>query len=544
MKHFYYFILSLLLFTFSNQNIIAQQINKNTLDQVNKNFVVMEITTGTWCSACPGAANGADDMHENGHKVAIIENHGGDSYEYPGSTSRNSLYGNSSYPSTTFNGLNKQVGGGNAGSTNYPVYLSRYNTAIAVMSDFTLDLSATNPSGDDYDVIIDINEPGDYTNTNLVVHLVVTESHIPVNWMGMNEVNFVSRAMYPTKNGTSFTGGSDTINISFTADSSWDIYNCELIAFIQDKNTKEILQADLMSLAPSVGTNNAQVLEADFEITCYNIEPTVKVRNAGAADITSFTINYSINSGADTGTFNWTGDLNFNQVAFVTINDFSPNSINETNDIEFEITNVNGGTDDDSSNNILNTTFNKLPDAATTTVNVEVITDNHGNELTWRIRNSEDTVVAFGNGYGNSQTYTETLDLPANCYYITLTDNGDDGGCSVKLTDINDNTLYFIDGDYGNEDVHYFATNMWAGDTEVNFAEALIYPNPTNGVLMIENVEGLNYSIVDTLGRVLLSKNNLSNIERISVSNFTDGTYFLKISNGKKIRTERVIISK
>ena len=33
---------------------------------VPREMVVMEIGTGTWCTYCPGAAMGADDLLENG----------------------------------------------------------------------------------------------------------------------------------------------------------------------------------------------------------------------------------------------------------------------------------------------------------------------------------------------------------------------------------------------------------------------------------------------------------------------------------------------
>jgi hypothetical protein len=54
--------------------------------------VLFEIATGTWCQYCPGAAKGADDMVHNGHDVAIIEYHGGDSYENTASLDRISYY--------------------------------------------------------------------------------------------------------------------------------------------------------------------------------------------------------------------------------------------------------------------------------------------------------------------------------------------------------------------------------------------------------------------------------------------------------------------
>jgi hypothetical protein len=222
--------------------------------QVNKNYVVVEIGTGTWCQYCPGAAMGADDLVENGHLVAIIENHNGDPYAYTASNARNTYYNITGYPTAFFNGGNSVVGGSHTESM-YGSYLPKYNSAIAVLSDFTMDLSETH-NGLDYTVTIDVNEVGNYTGENLVVQLALTESHIQVNWQGMTEVNFVSRAMYPSHLGTTYTGGTSSINLSFTADPSWDLSNSELVAFIQDNTSKAILQADKLTLAEPNGTNN------------------------------------------------------------------------------------------------------------------------------------------------------------------------------------------------------------------------------------------------------------------------------------------------
>ena len=84
--------------------------------QVDRDKVIVEIGTGTWCTYCPGAAMGADDLVANGHPVAIIENHNGDSYANQYSNARNSYYGISGYPTAFFDGGNSVVGGSHSSS--------------------------------------------------------------------------------------------------------------------------------------------------------------------------------------------------------------------------------------------------------------------------------------------------------------------------------------------------------------------------------------------------------------------------------------------
>ena len=49
--------------------------------QVDRDKVLLEIITGTWCYYCPGAAMGAEDLIANGKEVAVVEYHTGDTYE-------------------------------------------------------------------------------------------------------------------------------------------------------------------------------------------------------------------------------------------------------------------------------------------------------------------------------------------------------------------------------------------------------------------------------------------------------------------------------
>ncbi|MDT8393913.1 MAG: hypothetical protein RQ761_08705 [Bacteroidales bacterium] len=73
--------------------------------QINRERVVVEIATGTWCQYCPGAAMGADDLVANGHDVAIIEYHNGDAFANAFSNHRNSYYSVSGYPTAHFDGV-------------------------------------------------------------------------------------------------------------------------------------------------------------------------------------------------------------------------------------------------------------------------------------------------------------------------------------------------------------------------------------------------------------------------------------------------------
>jgi hypothetical protein len=66
--------------------------------QVQRNVVIQEIGTGTWCTYCPGAANGAQQLLNSGAHVAIIEYHNGDAFTNNASNARNNYYSLAGYP--------------------------------------------------------------------------------------------------------------------------------------------------------------------------------------------------------------------------------------------------------------------------------------------------------------------------------------------------------------------------------------------------------------------------------------------------------------
>lgn len=213
--------------------------------QVDRENVLVEIGTGAWCFYCPGSAMGADDLHENGDPVAIIEYHNGDPFATNESNARNSYYNITGYPTAWFDGsYNKVVGGSNT-NTMYPQYKPIVDVRMTMQTDFTLEIYGE-PNGDDYDIVVRVNHVGDYSGGNLKVRLAVTESHIPYNWFSMTEMNFACRDMVPDQNGTSVDFSNDDqvdVELSFTFDDSWDADECEVIAFLQDDNNKEVLHS-------------------------------------------------------------------------------------------------------------------------------------------------------------------------------------------------------------------------------------------------------------------------------------------------------------
>ena len=203
-----------------------------------RNMVVVEVATGTWCPNCPGAAMGVEDMLEHGDSVAVIENHNGDSYTITDSDARNDLYNVSGVPSTVFDGMAGIVGGypNQTMFPNFqPIYLSRKSSPSPV----EIEMTETH-TGLNYNVTVTLTKLNTISASNLRLIFAITESHIPKNWQGQTEVNFVNRKMIPDAGGTavSFTSGNvQTVNLSFSLGASWKSENCEFVAFLQNMDS-------------------------------------------------------------------------------------------------------------------------------------------------------------------------------------------------------------------------------------------------------------------------------------------------------------------
>jgi len=225
----------------------------------DRELVLLEIGTGTECVFCPGSAMGANDLIENGHEVAVIEYHsysGGDPFNTPEAADRTSYYGITGYPTAMFDGGNPIVGG-NATQSLYTTYYPIVDNLITENSWFELDLNVSVVSDEtDFAVTVTATKIYDYTGTNMTVHLVLTESDIDYNWFGQTKVDFACREMYPGSAGTPTTFTlDDPVEIDYSISVPYELDNCELVAFVQDVDTKEVMQTVKVNLGNVVGLN-------------------------------------------------------------------------------------------------------------------------------------------------------------------------------------------------------------------------------------------------------------------------------------------------
>ena len=216
-------------------------------------MVLLEIGTATWCLACPYAAEAADSIVKNGYNLAVIEYHTNDAYTTNESENRAvDYYSMFGFPTADFDGVIEQIG---AGPNFYSRYFGYYYMRSQAKTGTAISLSADRDR-DSYLIHMQVSKLAPVFNANVAAHFVITESHIPEEWMNETELNDVCRLMLPDENGTSIDlAEQDEIMLDYvvTPDTSWNFDELEVIAFVQDNITHEILNAVKAPLASLSG---------------------------------------------------------------------------------------------------------------------------------------------------------------------------------------------------------------------------------------------------------------------------------------------------
>jgi hypothetical protein len=222
--------------------------------RASQRVMVIEDVTATWCTYCPGAARGIEELdfrsNDSVVPIAYHASNSGDPYYTAEAAARSAFYSVSGYPTVILDGSNKSVGGLHTG-TMYPSYLNYFHTRMVVPSPLTIALAvAYDTAARTGTLTINIhNTSGSSVSGQL--QAVLTESHIYYPWQGMDSLQYVERAMLPSSSGEAITiasGDSLAKTRDFTVDASWVASNCDLVVFVQDSSSKEMYQGSRVAV--------------------------------------------------------------------------------------------------------------------------------------------------------------------------------------------------------------------------------------------------------------------------------------------------------
>lgn len=521
--------------------------------QVPRDQVVIEVGTGTWCQYCPGAAMAIEDLLNNGYNVAAIKYHSGDSYQTPASIARINYYNITGFPTAWFDGIYNVVGGSNNQSM-YPYYLPYVNQRNAVLSSFTLNISGS-CTGLQYDVTIQANKVAAYSQSSLRLHLALTESHIPEFWQGQSEVNHAMRIMVPDHNGTLLDFNSQsqhTVNLSFNADPSWEIQNCELIAFLQNPVTKEIVQGTkipLMNLLPTLNHDLGLRSLTNIPATACQgwVKPVLVLANYGSQNVQNATLRVKINE--TPYIINWYGNLPYLGRDTFEL-DTIPFNLAASNLISARILTVNGQPDQNATNDSLVKQFSETTQFFIAPITLVLKTDNRPQETTWELVNSNGDVLYSGGPYQDpNKLFFVNMNLSVNdCYRFVIHDAGKNGICCsngsglYKLVDYSNQTI--VSGkDFLMSETTDFKTGTATALTEFEPQNELSYLllHRNLRISRIENTP-VKLELFDLSGRKQISTLLEAGTDEINLENQPRGTYILHLMQGARISHHKIVL--
>ena len=282
--------------------------------------------------------------------------------------------------------------------------------------------------------------------------------------------------------------------------------------------------------------------------------PDVTIENPGNLNLMSATVSYYLDAEPST-IVNWTGNLSNGAsevVASPIYNNLAPGSHTFT----IMVSNPNGVTDENTSNDSFVFNFEVSPEYSTSEVVFNLETDFFGSETSWQLTNSTGSIVASGPStpYSNTTIYQETITIPAldQCYTFTILDSEGDGICcgffgdgSYNLEDENGNVI-ISGGEFGaSESALFKALDPLSIDDNSLADYVSIYPNPVEDELNIltQNIsEVLDYEVVNALGQnVQVGKLPINTLNRISLSELSTGIYFIKLSTATSSFVQKII---
>ena len=288
--------------------------------------------------------------------------------------------------------------------------------------------------------------------------------------------------------------------------------------------------------------------------------PLIEIRNYGSAPLTTLDIEYKV-AGGTINTFNWVGNLAFNETEEVEL----PNLANwsgEANVFEVTLKNPNGQADDYDENNSMQSEFELVAEypqsfALWFQTNGGVVnTFTQVSESSWEFFDENGVSVHSSGDLISNTQFRDTLTFSAGCYTFVVSDTDEDGldfwanndgSGMVRFREIGATWLKSFNADFGTNIVHQFTVGS-AQSTSSNTQPIQweIFPNPTKYKILIEGFsdEKTQIFVLNNLGERVIKTENIQAgfiSKNIDLSRLSKGIYFVEISNNKTTSIKKVV---
>lgn len=384
--------------------------------------------------------------------------------------------------------------------------------------------------------------------------------------------------------------------------------------FTQDQKDRMVIVMQnsprRVELASSDVCQPAETFDLDGSIDIDNLNldncngfyaPDLVITNKGNNTLTSATVSYYLDSDTPVN-YNWTGSLSIDQSETISISSMSVTTASHI--FYAELTNPNGGTDEQLSNNTDSISFEITGTVCTSVANTDYATSTTG--VVFNTISNLDTgkpsgysdytslstdilvdtsydLSVYANSDGNYQIITYAwIDWNQNCSFEDAGEQYDLGtsadianeltinspltinvpadavlGSTImrittKYTDPDENQYPSPCENNHDAEVEDYTVNVSdpLGVNDYSFTSFSIYPNPSDGLfnlsLQSNNNESLMVQLFDMRGRLvkhnILSLSSTTINTTIDYSSIETGIYLLKVSKGDQIGVQQIII--
>jgi hypothetical protein len=429
------------------------------------------------------------------------------------------------------------------------------DSMTSIPSPFNINLTYTKTSSK-IDVNMIVTAVSNVTG-NLKARIAVIENEIAFPTPpGSNGERFffkVLKQFIPSPTGTalasSWTAGEDdTITGSWTFVNVYNKDEIAVIAYIQNDDTKEILQA---AFAKPVVLNDfdaaiTTVSDVPSKI-CSGVVPELSPRltlvNKGNIPLTTVDIEYGVNDSVE-GTYTWNRNLNSYEYNIIKLPGFIPDTLME-NIFFVSIKSVNDSVPDDNADN---DTLDQRYGVSMKLDNQFIIkfkTGNLGANFGWRIVNDAGTVTQYYNYNTNVNDSVFTItNLNPDCWYFILKNiNNVLSPQNFYFRVYNmDGTMMYETKTIGHtlNIPFYNILNVGVEENSQQAPELIIYPNPANDAVTFD-LKGIpstaSISFYNALGAKVIER-NLNSSSIIPVSGLKEGVYFYHVVDKGKVLSQ------
>ncbi|MBP6979162.1 MAG: Omp28-related outer membrane protein [Bacteroidales bacterium] len=481
---------------------------------------------------------------------------------------RNAYYNLNAYPTAKFDGFETLAGGEGCPYPfywNYDEYLPIITERISVTSPILLSTEFSPTGVYDYKLVTHITKVGSIEGGDLYLRVVLTESHIPESWgvpVCLYELNHVNRLMVPDATGTAinFSSGDEiTITQDFTVDPSWNKENLKLIVFVQNDNSKEVLQ----TVQEPFPLFSRDALLMDLEdVTTSNctgvLQPFFTIANNGAETLSSLMINYQINNDPLVS-WEWTGNLPYNGSQTVQLEPiiFSPQG---NNSFLLYCSNPNGNDDQYLPNDTLSASFSGGWICSSYKVALTLQTDDNPGQTTYGVYNSLGEMIYSGGPFEAANSMVrDTFELMStDCYTFVMMDAGcdgltGDGYYSLKEAKSGGHMIYFhsVADEFTCKKMTEFQIEWVGVDDHLVNDPVTIYPNPfsktTQLRMSLRNADQVAVAVFNTDGKQIFYRDlgvlpAGEHFLPLSGEQVSQGLNLVKINIGNQVYTRKLVL--